>query len=249
MKRIVTLLLLVGLAFYGAWPAYTGYQIRHALETKDAGLLSAKVDFPSVRESMRPAVTAKVEATLSELGKKAGPGGAALADKLKSQLGPKIVEAALNAIVKPETLIRVHADGRKIKDSIGRVVAEQASGGFGGLAGLGAGSGAEPSDGSGGGLLDKIGKAVEGFGIDPNKATGGLLGKKDEAAAPAAAEPNNDKPQRKYGLANIKSAGFNGPLGISLGVAKDAAATEPDVTAEMSFTGTDWKLTGLIPQF
>lgn len=246
MKRIISLLLLVGLAFYGAWPAYSGYQIRTALETKDAALLSAKVDFPSVRESMRPAVTAKVETTLSELAKKAGPGGAALVEKLKTQLSPKIVEAALNSLVKPETLIRIHADGRKIKDSMNRIVAEQAAGGFGGPAGAGTGGGTGQGDGSGGGLLDKIGKAVEGFGIDPGKATGGLLGKKDEAEP--AGEPKDGTPARKYGLANIKSAGFNGPLGLSLGVAKDAAATEPDVTAEMSFTGTDWKLTGLVPR-
>ncbi len=75
MKRLMTLLVLIGLAFYGAWPAYSGYTIKSALAAKDSETLSAKIDFPSVRESMRPAVSAKVETSLAKSLKKAGPAG------------------------------------------------------------------------------------------------------------------------------------------------------------------------------
>jgi hypothetical protein len=50
------------------------------------------------------------------------------------------------------------------------------------------------------------------------------------------------------GLANIKRFRLDGPLAFALGFARDAAATEPDVTAKIGFTGGDWKLIGLEPK-
>jgi hypothetical protein len=37
-----------------------------------------------------------------------------------------------------------------------------------------------------------------------------------------------------------------GPLSLAVCVAKDPAANELDVTANMGFTGFDWKVTGLV---
>jgi hypothetical protein len=65
------------------------------------------------------------------------------------------------------------------------------------------------------------------------------------APAPAPAAKADQKPS--YGLSNIKSFGFDGPLGLKLSVAQSPAATKPDVTAVMRFTGLDWKLTDVIP--
>jgi hypothetical protein len=53
---------------------------------------------------------------------------------------------------------------------------------------------------------------------------------------------------RRLGLGNIKSVGLDGPLGVSIGLARDAKATEPDLTATLSFDGTGWRVTSLIPR-
>jgi hypothetical protein len=49
-----------------------------------------------------------------------------------------------------------------------------------------------------------------------------------------------------YGLRNVKHFGMVGPFRFAIGVAKDAAASEPDVTVE--FTGLDWKVTAVRPR-
>ncbi len=165
---------------------------------------------------------------------------------MSKEITPKIVDAVLAVLVKPETLIRIYADGSRFKDSINRIIAEEVStsaagGGLGSLLG-------KDDDGSSGsgGLLDSLGKAAEQFGLDTGKALGGLSGKKAEAPADAKTSKSGSAP--KYGLDNIKHFGLDGPLAISLGVAKDPAAKDPDITAEMSFVGNDWKLTGLVPK-
>jgi hypothetical protein len=243
MKRLTTLLTLLALAFYVAWPAYAGLTIKGALEAKDTALLASKVDFPAVRESMRPAVTGKVESLLANALKTGAGVSGPLADQFKAQLAPKVVEAALTALVKPETLIRIHAEGGRIKDVLERIIKEEAAmAGAGGGPGGALGGGAADATGAGtagGSILGKLGKAAEQLGIDPGKALGGLLGIPDQGAAEPL--PAKSGPAPKYSLANIKHAGLNGPLGISIGLAKDAAAKDADVTVEMSFTGNDWK--------
>ena len=60
--------------------------------------------------------------------------------------------------------------------------------------------------------------------------------------------PEEERPAPRYGLRNIKSFGMLSPLRFEIGVAKYATANEPDLTAELSFTGTDWKLTAVKPR-
>jgi hypothetical protein len=75
----------------------------------------------------------------------------------------------------------------------------------------------------------------------------GIGGKKPESApAPKAAAPAAAPPS--YGLDNLKVFNIVGPLAFEIGVAKDKAATEPDVTAEMRFTGLDWRVTAVRPR-
>ena len=114
MKRLIGLLIVAAAAFYVVWPAYSGYQIKTALDSHDADGLRARVDFESVRDSMRPAITAKVETTLDNAAEKAGPASAKIYTALKSQVMPKIVEAALARAVTPETLIRIHEERGQI---------------------------------------------------------------------------------------------------------------------------------------
>lgn len=252
MKRLIFLLALVAVAFYGLWPAYSGYEIKSALEAKDAARLSSKVDFPSVRESMRPAVSARVEELFKEALKKAGPAAGALTDQVKTKYMPGIVDAVLASTVTPETLIRIHSQGLRFKDALERIAVEKVSsstagGGLGGL--LGGGGAGGTSGEAGGGLLGTIGKAAEKYGFDAGKALGGLGKKKDQAGSDtAAASGAAGSEAPKYGLDNIKYAGLNGPLGLAIGVAKDPAAADADLTVEMGFVGTDWKLTGLVPK-
>lgn len=241
MRRILFLALLAAVGFWVAWPAYSGYRINNALKGGDAAALAGKIDFDSVRASLRPTVGAEVAKRLDEVMARSGAGGAVLAGDIKTQLLPKFIDGALVALVTPESIIRIYRDGGAAKDAIGRIIAEQMgkSGGIGAV--LGGGGGAA-------GGLDKLG------------GLGGLIGGgrkspvrdvTDEPATQPGAGPATKSPASpsSYGLGNIKSFAFDGPFRMRAGVAKDAAATAPDLTAEMSFTGADWKLTGLVPRF
>lgn len=246
MKSLGSLAFLLAIAFYIAWPAYSGYEIKTALDAKDPERLSAKIDFPSVRASLRPAVAAKVEKTLADALKKAGPGTGPMTDELRAKLMPGLIDAVLAVLVTPETLIRVHSDGRNLKDVIDGIVAERASmsGGLGDLIAVSPGGNSE-------GGLGSLGKVAEKLGLDPGKVLGGLGGKKESPAPVETAPPPQTDRQHMalgYGPENIKRLGLNGPLSVVVGVAKDPKAHEADLTAEMSFVNSDWKLTGLVPK-
>lgn len=266
MKRLIFLGILAVFGFYAAWPAYTAYQIHQGLKSGNAAQLSSKIDFEKVRSSLRPTIEREADMTLSDTLAKAGSAGAALAPGLKEKILPGLVERTLTALVTPDVLIRFYRERGSAKDRMKRIVMDEA-GKMGGIAGLGGGlggllgaAGAKPEGGkaaelggigSVGALADKLGG---GNGL------GGLFGKKPQEAPatppqPASAaeksaspEESADKAPPAYGLSNIKGFGFDGPLGLRLGIAKDAAASEPDLTAHMAFTGFDWKLVGLVPR-
>ncbi len=257
MFRIIGLLLLALIGFYGAWPAYTGYRIKNALDTENAQLLASKIDFDAVRTSLRPAVTAEVEKSLTSAIQKGGGQNEALLAGLKTQMMPKMIDAAMATIVTPESILRIYRE-RDFKKTVTAIIAEKMGGaaGAGALAGV-LGAGAAPQAGgaqAAGDLLAKLGKAAEGSGVDPGKILGGLLGKKDKDAtapvptpAPAPTTSPASAPAA-FGFNNVKTFGINGPLGFSVGVAKDQAAATPDLVADMAFSGFDWKLVGLRPR-
>lgn len=60
MRKLIAVAILALAGFYVAWPAWSGYQIRNAFLTDDVALLAHKVDFPLVRQSLRPVVAAEV---------------------------------------------------------------------------------------------------------------------------------------------------------------------------------------------
>lgn len=260
MLRLVTLVLLAAFGFWVAWPAYSGFQINSALKAGDSAALGRKIDFDSVRASLRPAVTVEAGKRVDEAMARQGAGGVALAGDIKAQLLPKVVDGALVTLVTPENIIRVYREGDKAKDAIARIVAEQmgkSGGGLGAvLGGLSGGGGRDA------GKLGELAKGLGGLGGSAG-GLGGLLGGgrkspvrdvTDEPApsAPGAAPATTAAaPQAppSYGLGNIKSFGFAGPLRMRAGVAKDSAAKVADVTAELSFTGLDWKLTAIEPRF
>lgn len=245
MRSLVGLLILGLLGFYVAWPAYSGYRIKTALDTQNPDLLAAKIDFDSVRTSLVPAVTAEIHKQLTASLKGDGGNGALIA-QAEAQMLPKVIPAVLAAVVTPETILRIYADGRDYKTVLNEIIREKAqiAGSLGGLLG-----GVTAPDGQGkgnlGGLLGAAGKAL---GVDTGKILGGQAAPAAEAAPPPAAAPAAPASKSSFGLSNVKGFSMTGLAGYAIGLAKDAAATAPDVTVDLAYQGGDWKLVGLRPR-
>jgi Protein of unknown function (DUF2939) len=237
MKRIaIAAVAILMLGFYVGWPAWSGYVIRSALQNKDANALASKIDFERVQASMRPAVMQKVAESYDRYQAQLGPAGGLILGQLRKDAMPRIVDASLKAMLTPEMMIRIASEAGPIKDTIERIMREQIGRGM-------------PANG---------GAAVDAGGADKlPQGLGGMLGRvlkgSNQPAAPepdAAPAPSASQPKQapRFSLSNVKSFAFAGPLSFSVGVAKDPATPDADVTAQMSFTGGDWKVTGLLPR-
>src|SRR5690606_1943913 len=171
-------------------------------------VLNARIDFPSVRVSLKPAVAAKVDKVVTDALRRAGTMGGALADQLKGQVMPRIVDGVLNALVTPEMLIRIHASGKSLKETLDGLVMERASAaqGLGGFMIV-------PQDEPGaGGTRSKIEEIAGSLGIDTGKVLGGGVAGEAVAREPVEVLPAKGGAKPKYGLGNIKHFSFNGPL-------------------------------------
>ena len=235
MKRIVLVVALALLGFYGAWPAWTGLRIRSAIENEDKALLASKIEFPAVRAALKPAVTAEVERTIERALKDAGPLGGLISGQIKGDIAGRIIESSIDTIVTPENVIKIAHDGRNLREAIERIMKEQV--------GLG-------------GILEKFGQRRQ-TGNQAGNQTGNPAGNEPQKApdsptksSPAAGQAQAGAPpgKRRFGIANIKSIRPTSLLSFAVGVARDPAATEPDVISEMRFTGFDWKVVSLIPR-
>lgn len=249
MKRLIGLIVLGLLGFYIAWPAFSGYQIKTALDGRDAAALDSKIDFPSVRLGLRPTVTQRVTEMFDRMQSSAGPTGAMIASQLKGDVIPKVVETSLNTLVTSGNLIRIVHDGRSWKESVDAILREQIK-----LPGLG--SGGDPTSRAGGlkmpggfEIPGGIGGLADKMGINAGKALEGL-NSAGKGSAPPEPTPSagGGAPPAAFGLGNIKRFAFLGPLAFEVGVAKDASAAAPDVTAQMAFTGFDWKVVQVVPR-
>jgi Protein of unknown function (DUF2939) len=259
MKKLIGLLVLALLGFYVVWPAWSGYQIYTALNDKDASLLERKIDFPSVRDSIRPVVTGEVEKQVDQQLKQAGGGlGAAIGGDLKKQLMPKMVDLVLQTVITPANVIRIASEGGDAASTVRKIFEEQMAkaggmpgmpklGGAGGIGGVAIPGGAGGGLGGLGGIVNQMGglPGLPGLGGAAPQVPAATPSTAKPAAAPA---PTTAAGKTKFGFANIKSFGFNGPLGFKIAIAKDPAASTPDVTAGMSFSGFDWKVTEVIPR-
>ena len=216
MKKLLLLVLCLLLAFYVGWPMWSAYRIHAALEANDARALESKVDFPSVRASLKPVVTAEVERVMD---KAAGRGlGQILGGALKQQVGPQLVETILNGFVTPKQIAELYARRGDIREILAERIGKRRDGGGGG----GGRDQPEPET-----------KPDSGRGdASPNTATAG----------------GGRAPRQKFGFRNVKRLAFTGPLAFEIGVARDTAAASPDLTAQLGFTGFDWKLVGLTPR-
>ncbi len=235
MKKLIALAVLALLGFYIAWPAWTGYRIRQAFETQDAALLESKIDFSSVRASLKPVVAAEAEAGFERLKQQAGPLGGLIAGTIKNDVMGRLVDSVINSAITPPNVIRMVREGRGFKQSLERILSEQA-----GVKGGDGGGGLRLPGGLGG---RRAGKDGAGQPNEPPK-------EEQVATQPAGAEGGaGAAPRPRMSLANIKSFALDGPLAFSVGVAKDATAAEPEVVATLQFTGTDWKVVAITPDF
>ncbi len=218
MRKLIVLIVVLALGFYVAWPAWSSYQILDGLKRSDAQLLDRKIDFPGIRETLRPGVAAEVDRSLAKAG-----GGA-----LK-QLAPNLVDAALKSLVTPQNIGELFAGGSRASGLIKDFIAKQA-GGVGGLLTSG-----------GSGLTVPGGSQVPGL-----EALGKAFGRGDKPANPAApASPMTADKAPSFGFSTIKHIAFQGPMAFEIGLAKDPNAAAADATAQMSFRDFDWILTGL----
>ncbi|HML42435.1 MAG: DUF2939 domain-containing protein [Hyphomicrobium zavarzinii] len=248
MRSLGSIGFIAVLAFYVAWPLYAGYEIKSSLEGHNVEGLVARIDFPSVRASLRPAVAAKVDKVITDTLHKAGTAGGALSDQLKARVMPRIVDGVLASLVTPEMLIRIHASGKTFKEALDSLVMDRASraDGLGGFLIV-----SEDQSGGGRSRLDEIAGKL---GIDTHKVLGGADAKATDVQPQPGAEIevlpalNESRARPKYGLGNIKHFSLTGPLGLSVGVARDATASKAEITAELSFVNGSWMLTGLVPQ-
>jgi Protein of unknown function (DUF2939) len=218
MRLLTGLAIVLAGLFYVAWPAWSAYQLKLALESGDVAGVERGIDFSAVRNSLRPAVTAGIEQNLKEA-TKGTPGSDLIIEKVSKDTLPKLVEASLDTLLTPQSLIRLHAEGKSLREFINSMKT---------------------------GTPDLAGQ-VGGFVRD-------LFGTKtDPAPMPAeigvSATAAPIVPQsRRLGFGNIKSVGLEGPLGVSIGLSRDAKATAPDLTATLSFEGTGWRVTRLVPR-
>ncbi len=267
MKRLLLLVLFLLVAFYIAWPAFTGYRIHSSLQARDPAALAQRIDFPSVRQSMRGPVVAQVRTRLDAVVGGLGPAAKLAGGGIPDARIEQIVDGALATAVTPEQVLQAYAEGGDFSQVVkGAILAEiDKLGGFGVLLGLSGNAGGNGDNGAGasigglklpGGLAglfknekirEAVGEIAGKAGLDPAQLAGKLFPGFGGSSGSSSSQRRDGIAQPAFGLGNIKSFGFEGPLAMQLGIARDSAAKGADVTAEMSFDNLDWRITKLIP--
>jgi hypothetical protein len=269
MKRFIFLIFVVLVGFYAVWPAFTGYRIYQGLESNDPGLLAAKIDFPSVRQSMRGPVLDQVNSRIESVMKDLGPMTKLVGEQIPRDNIEKIIDGALATVVEPRKIAEIYAKGGSLNAEIKDAVLNEIDK-MGGLAavlkldkffkqGPDNGAAGEKDEsisiggfkvpGALGGLLKnkEVKEALGGFvgklSLDPEKLAGKLFPSRRDESAVASGGGG----KRSFGVGNIKSFGFAGLTAMQVGVARSSDAVEPEVTTEMAFRNYDWRITKMTP--
>jgi hypothetical protein len=179
---------------------------------------AAKVDFPSVRASLHPVLTQEAQKVLERV-QVGGSGLGALLSQIRGDVLPKVVEAALETVITPENVMQIARNREALREALRRIMAEQVT-----LGGLVGGRPKKPE-----------------VGGRPAPETSG-------SQASPGMEGQEVRTHPRYRYDNIKSLTPVGPLAFDIGVNRRAEATEPEVIVRMAFTGTDWKIVGLVPR-
>ncbi|MEM7748213.1 MAG: DUF2939 domain-containing protein [Pseudomonadota bacterium] len=238
MGRLLVAILFALIAFYIAWPAVSAWQIYGAVKDKDPEALSAKVDFPSVRESMRPAVETRISGKIEEMKQSQSGTTAIVAGLVQGGMLKQLTGIVLKSIVTPGNMIRLANEKGSLPEKIERIIRDQ-MGGLGGRIGQG-----NNDQAGGGGFLNKFNKSVGGGIIKSFKPGASPT---DTKVVKRVDAPAGDSPP-PVGVDNIKSFSFAGPLAFDIGFARDPSAVKPDLTARMEFKDFDWRLTQVVPR-
>lgn len=243
MKKLLFVITILALAFYAAWPAYSLYQIGDGIQTRQEPVLERKIAWAPLRESLREPVSERVKKEIAKQSKRYGTEGV-LVGTLATELTPQIVNEVLDAYVTPKGVIKLANQGGEID------VAKMGVGNFFQKLGETTGEEGAPKEGIGG-ILDTVKEIAKQIPGGEKYVVGTInkytkdLGKslKQDISEPA---PNAKKDP--YGLANIKSFEFTGPLSFEIGLSKKPSAKKADIVAGMSFIDNDWKLSKLVPR-
>jgi hypothetical protein len=125
MKKYLALLVILLLAFFVAWPAWSVYQIQSAIQAKDVDALARKIDFPSVRASLRTAAAQRIAELY--VPPASAPSSPALLERMKQDTVARVVDATLETLVAPDTLIGLVSEGGQLKDGVERALRDQIS--------------------------------------------------------------------------------------------------------------------------
>jgi DUF2939 family protein len=204
MKKLALLILVLvlGMGYYIAWPAWSAYELQDAIKKRDLATLARKIDFPSVRTSLRASAMEK----LAELRDRPNSlTNAVSSERNRKDVGTPIVDQLLERTATPDGLLRISREEGPLKASVERM------------------------------LRDHMNPAGEGAA--------------QVKSTPAEPTVGAEEPKRtsSYGFGNIKSIRPASPFRYEIGIAKDQAATRPDIIVDFGFTGTDWKITGVRP--
>jgi len=114
MKKFFWGIIFVVLAYLAASPYVFIAGLQADIQAKDGEALAAKVDFPSVRESLKSQFNASVAAGADEFSDEFGLGAAG---RLGTALASTLVNSLVDALITPDGLIRLFAEGKSNADS------------------------------------------------------------------------------------------------------------------------------------
>jgi hypothetical protein len=86
---------------YGLWPVYTALQIREALIAGDTATLNRKVDWPSLRASLKTSLSPETVARLAADPNAPQPG---LWERIKAVVAPAMAATVIDRYVTPQNL-------------------------------------------------------------------------------------------------------------------------------------------------
>jgi hypothetical protein len=122
MKKLslVILVVVLGMGYYIAWPALSAYELQNAIKTRDLVTLARKIDFPSVRASLRTFAAEK----LAELRDRPNSSlaGAADGERTRKDVGTRVVDQMLEDAATPDGLLRISREDGPLRASIDRLL-------------------------------------------------------------------------------------------------------------------------------
>jgi hypothetical protein len=117
MRRLIVALLgiaALGCA-YAAWPVYSAYEIRRAVLAGDTATLSRKVEWDSLRASLKASITPETVARLSADPDAPRP---STWQRIKSAVAPSVADTVIERYVTPEHLPRLLGYGRIYRGTV-----------------------------------------------------------------------------------------------------------------------------------